>query len=102
MKMFNTLALGLIATSAGLELDFDAVDLSNTTTQGYRKHEIGSAKSCACGEAIGEITIAADHGPVHIHTLFDHGLDTVIMPVISQHVLDNRDDDYRSVAMPAS
>ncbi|QDV55356.1 ThiF family adenylyltransferase [Rosistilla oblonga] len=36
-------------------IDFDAVDLSNTTTQGYRKHEIGWAKPFACSQAISEI-----------------------------------------------
>ena len=33
--------------------------------------------------------------------LFDHGLDTLIMPVISEYVLDNRDDAYRTIAVPA-
>ena len=36
-------------------IDFDAVDSSNTTTQGYRKHEIGWAKSFACSQAMQEI-----------------------------------------------
>ncbi len=36
-------------------IDFDSVDLSNTTTQGYRKHEIGWAKPFACGAAVSEI-----------------------------------------------
>ena len=36
-------------------IDFDHVDLSNTTTQGYRKQEIGLAKTFACAEAIGEV-----------------------------------------------
>ncbi|TWU18625.1 ThiF family adenylyltransferase [Allorhodopirellula heiligendammensis] len=36
-------------------IDFDHVDLSNTTTQGYRKHEIGWSKPFACGEAISEL-----------------------------------------------
>ncbi|MCC9601035.1 ThiF family adenylyltransferase [Stieleria sp. JC731] len=36
-------------------IDFDVVDLSNTTTQGYRKREIGTLKTQACESAIGEI-----------------------------------------------
>ncbi|MCA9988217.1 MAG: hypothetical protein KDE09_19890 [Anaerolineales bacterium] len=39
---------------------------------------------------------------IHIaEMLFAHGLDTVIMPVISRRVLENRDDAYRAVALPA-
>ena len=49
------LQLASIGTPRIHLVDFDTVDLSNTTTQGYRKHEIGSAKSFACGVAIGEI-----------------------------------------------
>ena len=36
-------------------IDFDHVDVSNTTTQGYRKHEVGTAKPIACAEAINEL-----------------------------------------------
>ena len=36
-------------------IDFDSVDLSNTTTQGYREHEIGWAKPFATSQAINEI-----------------------------------------------
>lgn len=49
------LQLASIGTPRIQLIDFDTVDLSNTTTQGYRKHEIGCSKPIACGEAIGEI-----------------------------------------------
>lgn len=41
-------------------IDFDHVDLSNTTTQGYRKHEIGWMKPFATSQAIGEIDPAIE------------------------------------------
>lgn len=36
-------------------VDFDHVDLSNTTTQGYRQSEIGVSKVVACSRAVSEI-----------------------------------------------
>ncbi len=47
--------LASIGTQRIQLIDFDNVDLSNTTTQGYRKHEIGQAKPFACSQAIDEI-----------------------------------------------
>ncbi|EMI44905.1 ThiF family adenylyltransferase [Rhodopirellula sp. SWK7] len=49
------LQLASIGTPRIQLIDFDTVDLSNTTTQGYRKHEIGWAKPFACSQAISEI-----------------------------------------------
>lgn len=49
------LQLASIGTSRIQLIDFDCVDLSNTTTQAYRKHEIGWAKPFACSQAISEI-----------------------------------------------
>jgi sulfur carrier protein ThiS adenylyltransferase len=41
-------------------IDFDVVDLSNTTTQGYRQREVGHAKTIACSNAISEIDPTID------------------------------------------
>lgn len=41
-------------------IDFDEVDLSNTTTQGYRHREIGLAKPQACASAIAELDPTID------------------------------------------
>ncbi|GAA4448002.1 ThiF family adenylyltransferase [Novipirellula rosea] len=49
------LQLASIGTPRIQLIDFDSVDLSNTTTQGYRKHEVGWAKPFATSQAIGEI-----------------------------------------------
>ncbi len=49
------LQLASIGTPRIQLIDFDNVDLSNTTTQGYRKHEIGCAKPFATSQAINEI-----------------------------------------------
>ena len=49
------LQLASIGTPRIQLIDFDSVDLSNTTTQGYRKHEIGWAKPFATSQAISEI-----------------------------------------------
>lgn len=49
------LQLASIGTPRIQLIDFDTVDLSNTTTQGYRKHEVGWAKPFAASQAIGEI-----------------------------------------------
>ncbi len=49
------LQLASIGTPRIQLIDFDSVDLSNTTTQGYRKHEVGLAKPFATSQAIGEI-----------------------------------------------
>ena len=49
------LQLASIGTPRIQLIDFDTVDLSNTTTQGYRKHEIGWAKPFATSQAINEI-----------------------------------------------
>ena len=49
------LQLAAIGTPRIQLVDFDHVDLSNTTTQGYRKQEIGWAKPFACAEAISEL-----------------------------------------------
>ncbi len=50
-----SLQLAAIGTPRIQLIDFDTVDLSNTTTQGYRKHEIEWAKPFACSQAISEI-----------------------------------------------
>ena len=49
------LQLASIGTQRIQLIDFDSVDLSNTTTQGYRKDEIGQAKPFATSQAISEI-----------------------------------------------
>ncbi|WP_231617658.1 ThiF family adenylyltransferase [Novipirellula aureliae] len=49
------LQLASIGTPRIQLIDFDSVDLSNTTTQGYRKHEIGWSKPFATSQAISEI-----------------------------------------------
>ena len=54
------LQLAAIGTPRIQLIDFDHVDLSNTTTQGYRKHEIGWSKPFACGEAISELDPAIE------------------------------------------
>ncbi|QDV68032.1 thiamine biosynthesis protein ThiF [Rosistilla carotiformis] len=54
------LQLASIGTPRIQLIDFDNVDLSNTTTQGYRKHEVGSAKTFATSQAIGEIDSTID------------------------------------------
>ncbi|QDS89007.1 thiamine biosynthesis protein ThiF [Rosistilla ulvae] len=54
------LQLASIGTSRIQLIDFDSVDLSNTTTQGYRKHEVGWAKPFATSQAIGEIDPTID------------------------------------------
>ena len=41
-------------------IDFDHVDVSNTTTQGYRFHEVGMAKPLACAEAINKLDPTID------------------------------------------
>ena len=41
-------------------IDFDHVELTNTTTQGYRKHEIGWTKPFACADAISQIDPAIE------------------------------------------
>ncbi|MCD0462499.1 ThiF family adenylyltransferase [Roseiconus lacunae] len=41
-------------------IDFDEVDLSNTTTQGYPHREIGVAKTHACANAIAELDPTID------------------------------------------
>ena len=50
-----SLQLASIGTPRIQLIDFDSVDLSNTTTQGYRKHEVGWAKPFATSQAINEI-----------------------------------------------
>ncbi|WP_246109658.1 ThiF family adenylyltransferase [Roseimaritima multifibrata] len=47
--------LSAIGTPRIQLIDFDQVDLSNTTTQGYRRHDIGWPEPFACGEAISEL-----------------------------------------------
>ncbi|TWU39820.1 thiamine biosynthesis protein ThiF [Novipirellula aureliae] len=49
------LQLASIGTPRIQLIDFDRVDLSNTTTQGYRKHEVGWTKPFAASQAINEI-----------------------------------------------
>lgn len=41
-------------------IDFDQVDLSNITTQGYRHHEVGLPKVVACAQTIKEIDLLID------------------------------------------
>jgi len=52
--------LAAIGTRKIQLIDFDEVDLSNTTTQGYRHEEIGLAKTRACASAIAEIDPTID------------------------------------------
>ncbi len=54
------LQLAAIGTPRIQLIDFDHVDLSNTTTQGYRSSEIGQPKTMACAAAIREIDQAVD------------------------------------------
>ena len=52
--------LAAIGTPRIQLIDFDHVDVTNTTTQGYRYHEIGRAKPLACAEAIREVDPAIE------------------------------------------
>ncbi len=54
------LQLASIGTPRIQLVDFDTVDVANTTTQGYRKHEIGWAKPFATSQAISEIDPAIE------------------------------------------
>ena len=64
------LQLASIGTPRIQLIDFDSVDLSNTTTQGYRKHEIGQAKPFATSQAISEIDPSIE--VIQVKIVFDH------------------------------
>ena len=58
------LQLAAIGTPRLQLIDFDHVDLSNTTTQGYRHHEIDRSKPLSCADAIREIDAEIEVTPV--------------------------------------
>lgn len=58
------LQLASIGTPRIQLIDFDRVDLSNTTTQGYRRHEVGRTKPLATSQAISEIDPTIEVIPV--------------------------------------